>query len=166
MPQSVAFMVMLLAAVFPLSSFAGENIIKLDTRGGIKIDLLISMPEVMNEAAVIMFPGGDGSNQFAVEEGRIKRGDNFLVRTAPLFVNKGFVVAVVGMPSDKPAGMDDDFRSSAEHLQDIAKVIDFIARQECSSIYLAGTSRGTISIAYLSTALKHRSIAGLSLLRQ
>jgi len=159
--QNIVFMVMLFAALFPLPLSAGEKIVNINTRSGIALNLLISTPESMNGTAIIMFLGGDGSSRFTLEDGRIKRGDNFLMRTVPGFTNRGFLVVVVGMPSDRPEGMDDDFRLSAEHLQDIAGVVDFIAKQGGLSIYLVGTSRGTISTAYLSTALRHRDVAGV-----
>jgi len=101
---------MLFAALFPLPLSAGEKIVNINTRSGIALNLLMSTPESMNGTAIIMFPGGDGSSQFALEDGRIKRGDNFLMRTVPGFTNRGFLVVVVGMPSDRPEGMDDDFR--------------------------------------------------------
>ncbi len=149
--------------LIPLAAFAAEEFVKIDTRSGVTLDLLVSAPETPNGTALILFPGGNGSDHFRVEQGVIKKGKNFLVRTVPDFTKKGFLTVVVGLPSDKPYGMDDSFRTSDKHREDIAKVVDLITGKGYTSIYLVGTSRGTISAAYLSAALKHPSIHGVVL---
>jgi hypothetical protein len=161
MLQTVRFVLLLM--FIPVSAFTADEIVTLSTRNGVTIDLLISTPEAPNGTALIMLPGGDGSHHFGLRDGAIKRGNNFLVRTVPNFSKKGFLIAVIGLPSDKPYGMDDDFRASKEHLQDITRVVHFLAGKGYSAIYLVGTSRGTISAAYLGAALKHGSVKGIIL---
>jgi hypothetical protein len=147
----------------PLSVNANEEIIKLSTREGITLDLLVSTPKASNGTALIMFPGDDGSKHFSMKNGVIKRGTNSLVRTVPDFTNKGFLVEVVGLPSDKPYGMDDNFRTSDNHLQDITKVVQYILGKGYKSVFLVGTSRGTISTAYLGATLKNSAVKGIVL---
>jgi hypothetical protein len=161
MLQTMRFVFLLM--FIPASAFTADEIVTLSTRNGVAIDLLLSTPESPNGTALIMFPGGDGSKQFGLKDGAVKRGDNFLVRTVPNFLKKGFCVAVIGLPSDKPYGMDDDFRASNEHLQDVTSVLHFLVGKGYSSLYLVGTSRGTISAAYLGAALKHGSVKGVIL---
>jgi methylmalonyl-CoA mutase cobalamin-binding subunit len=48
--------------------------------------------------------------------------------------------------------MDDNFRTSKAHLQDITKVIDYLAARGYKLIYLVGASRGTISAAHIGKA--------------
>jgi pimeloyl-ACP methyl ester carboxylesterase len=110
-----------------------------------------------------MFPGGEGANHFWVREGRIHLGKNFLVRSSPEFVKRGFAIAIVDVPSDRPKGMTDTFRNSPKHAQDIEKAIEFLAGQGLQPVYLVGTSRGTLSVAYLGIALKDERIKGIVL---
>jgi dienelactone hydrolase len=148
----------------PTSVLAGEEIVKIDTRPGVTLNLLIVSPATQTDKALIMFPGGSGYNHFGTSDGLISKGDNFLVRTSPDFAKKGLLVVVVDSPSDRHAqGMDDDFRTSKTHLQDITKVVDYLTAKGYRSIYLVGTSRGTISAAYIGAELKHSNIAGLIL---
>ena len=88
---------------------------------------------------------------------------NFLVRTTPDFVEKGLAVAVVDVPSDHSLGIDDDFRMSPLHREDIDKVLLFLAGRGYESMYLVGTSKGTVSAAYLASALRNDRIKGIVL---
>jgi hypothetical protein len=147
----------------PMAATAHEDIVKLGTREGVTLNLLVSTPEASNGNALIMFPGGDGSKQFGRKDGVIKRGNNFLVRTVPDFTKKGFFVVVVGLPSDKPYGIDDNFRTSDKHLQDITRVVQYIVGNGYKSVFLVGTSLGTISAVYLGAALQNSAVKGIVL---
>ncbi|MBF0558307.1 MAG: hypothetical protein HQL08_05965 [Nitrospirae bacterium] len=149
--------------LWPLTTFAAEQVVTLDTRPGVTMNLLVSNPEMPSHTALLMFPGADGYNQFSIEKGEIRRGRNFLVRTVPDFTKRGFIVAVIDTPSDRSQGMDDTFRTSKDHLQDIMKAVEYLSAKGCTSIYLVGTSRGTISVAYLGAELKHDGIKGIVL---
>ncbi len=59
--------------------------------------------------------------------------------------------------------MTDTFRNSPKHAQDIEKAIEFLAGQGLQPVYLVGTSRGTLSVAYLGIALKDERIKGIVL---
>jgi len=148
--------------LIPSCLFASEEVVKIDTRQGVTLNLLLVSPDTQTDKVLIMFPGGSGYNQFSSDNGVISKGKNFLVRTAPDFAKKGFLVAVVDSPSDK-RGMDDNFRTSKEHLHDITKVVEYLTSKGYKSIYLVGTSRGTISAAYLGAELKHDNIKGVIL---
>ena len=110
-----------------------------------------------------MFPGGEGANHFQVKKGQIKLGINFLVRTSPDFVARGLAAAIVDVPSDQSWGMSDAFRTSHKHELDIRAVIDFLSDQGLNPIFLVGTSRGTLSVAYLGTILEDKRIEGMVL---
>lgn len=158
--------IILFICLFPIptSVLAGEEIVKIDTRPGVTLNLLIASPETTTDKALIMFPGGSDYNQFESFEGLISKGNNFLVRTSTDFAKKGLLAVVVDSPSDRHRqGMDDDFRTSKAHLQDITKVVEYLMAKGYKSIYLVGTSRGTISVAYIGAELKHSNIAGLIL---
>jgi pimeloyl-ACP methyl ester carboxylesterase len=100
---------------------------------------------------------------FKKKNGGVRLARNFLVRTSPEFVKQGFAAAVVDAPSDQAGGMSAAFRTSPAHAQDLIKVIDFLDKQGLKPIFLAGTSRGTLSAAYLATVLADARIKGLVL---
>jgi pimeloyl-ACP methyl ester carboxylesterase len=101
---------------------------------------------------VILFPGGQGIVKLAA--GIPEPGANFLVRTRKLFAKDGLAVAVYD-PSSDIGSLSDSARTSRIHFDEVAQVLaDFRQRAGVSSVYLVGTSRGTISAAYLSTLFK------------
>ena len=122
----------------------------LPTRGGVTQSYLLSAPVAGKARAVaVLFPGGAGTTHLEREAGRkeLERG-NFLVRTRRLFAGHGIAAAVMDAPSDRPRGMDDEFRLGEAHAQDIARVAaDLGSRFPGLPLFLVGTSRGTISAA-------------------
>ncbi len=165
MPRIRFTIFLLLIAALSMSgrAFAGQEIKTVDTRPGVTVKVLLATPAKESRKVLVMFPGGRGNNQFGEKSGRIRLGRNFLVRTTPSFVEKGLAVAVVDVPSDHRQGMDDDFRASSRHQEDIDKVLLFLAAQGYESMYLVGTSKGTISVAYLAGTLQNDRIKGVVL---
>ena len=73
---------------------------------------------------------------------------NSLVRSIPLFAAAGFGTALVDAPSDFQGGDGlGGFRVAARHAEDIGKLIAGLRARTHGSIWLIGTSRGTISAA-------------------
>ena len=133
-----------------LSAIADEIVI-LNTRSDVEQKVLLLKPD-SPKASIILFAGGKGvlglSTVFRYPY--IKWGKkNFLVRTKNLFLNNGFLVAVVDAPSDMQSkkGMLGGFRDSSEHVEDIDQVIQYLRQQESIPVWLVGTSRGTESVA-------------------
>lgn len=123
----------------------------LNTRNGVEQKVLLLKPD-STKASVILFAGGKGALGLSSLFGRasIKWGKkNFLVRTRNLFLNNGFLVAVVDAPSDMQSknGMLGGFRDSPEHVEDIDHVIKYLRQQVNAPIWLVGTSRGSESAA-------------------
>jgi len=137
----------------------------IETRTGITLPFLVlGDPQDVSKTALIILPGGWGDHQFRIQEdGSLKLGINFLVRTAPMFAEKGYRVVIVDVPSDKQSGMDDDFRKSDSHAQDIRGLIKEIASHGVESFFLLGTSRSTLSICSLAAKLKDARIKGIVL---
>jgi hypothetical protein len=106
---------------------------------------------------LVMFAGGDGALQLAqASDGTIslRLKNNFLVRARTLLVDDRFAIALVDVPSDQPGGYSDTFRASPRHAQDVARVAaDLRIRFPTATLVLVGTSRGTISSAFLGRAL-------------
>jgi pimeloyl-ACP methyl ester carboxylesterase len=111
--------------------------------------MVVGTPVSPPHAIVLLFPGGDGAGHFSERGSDVRLGGNFLVRTTPLFVEQGFLAAIVDVPSDRPGGMDDQFRTSEAHVEDVRALIEFLGTMSSAPVYLAGTSRGTISVAHL-----------------
>ena len=133
------------------------------TRPGVTVRVLLVAPAGEPSATLLMFPGGFGNNHFPERDGRVVLGGNFLVRTAHLFAARGILVAVIDTPSDKAQGMDDPFRMGKAHLEDVTKVLQALEAKTPAPIYLAGTSRGTLSAAAIATAIKDPPVKGLVL---
>ena len=92
----------------------------------------------------------------------IPTSNNFLVRSRDYFTTNGFNVAVVGKPSDKD-DLDGSFRSSAEHIEDIKKVIAYLKKDAGIPVWLVGTSMGTISAAAVAISVGKDELGGIVL---
>lgn len=100
----------------------------------------------VGRGALVLLVGGGGHLDLD-EKGcpRALRG-NSLVRSLPDFHSAGFVTALVDAPSDHP-GEDGlaGFRITAQHAEDLGKVIADVRARAKAPVWLVGTSRGSIS---------------------
>lgn len=144
----------LLASAF---SVGAEEIVTVSGRKGETQSYLLMHNAPPPKAVAVLFPGGEGLMRLHSEGGSVKffQGRNFLVRTRGMFRDAEIAVAIVDSPSDQQrAGMDDGFRTGRAHVEDIAAVVkDLRARFPGAKIFLIGTSRGTLSAAYVSRSL-------------
>ncbi|MDH3700640.1 MAG: alpha/beta hydrolase [Alphaproteobacteria bacterium] len=98
-------------------------------------------------AVLILFAGGKGALHIA-PDGKIGWGNgNFLIRSRPLFLKRGFNTAVFDAPTDHANDLRFGFRGSAEHAADIGVAIRHLRDRYKAPIWLVGTSRGTNSVA-------------------
>ncbi len=97
MPIKTIFVVAWAVAFMSSSQLASaeQEVKTIETRPGITMRLLLNAPGSPPKGVLIMFPGGEGANHFWVREGRIHLGKNFLVRSSPEFVKRGFAIAIV-----------------------------------------------------------------------
>jgi pimeloyl-ACP methyl ester carboxylesterase len=151
-----------MTAVLP-NPVSAQEILSVPTRPGVAVHVLLVAPAGEPSATLLMFPGGLGANHFGERNGRIFMGQNFLVRTARLFAARGLLVAVIDTPSDQPQGMDDPFRMGKAHVEDVTKVLEALEARAPAPIYLAGTSRGTLSAAFIAASIKDPRVKGLVL---
>lgn len=147
----------------PVPSRAGQEIVTLDTRPRVTLRVLLVTPEAPPAATLVLFPGGVGANDFDLRAGQIHLGSNFLVRTSPLVAEQGLAAAIIDTPSDQRHGMGDWFRTSRAHAEDVRKVLDVLTSRWPGPVYLVGTSRGTLSAAYLAASLHDSRVRGLVL---
>jgi len=148
-----------------------EKIVQLSVRPGVTEDLLVTPAPGVPVASVILFSGSPGLLFVRDGAGQIRRLDNglaelyvknFLIRTRHSFAAAGFLVISVDAPSDHRAGVD-EFRSTAEHAQDISAVIAYARQNAAVPVWLIGTSMGTISAANAAARLKTGGPDGLVL---
>jgi hypothetical protein len=140
----------------------GEEVIFLETRKGVTVPVLISPSGRQGNIALIMLTGSDGNHFGVLSDGTIIKTVNFLTRTTKQFASKGIMVTVMNPPSDQfLAKMSNNYRSSKEHVIDVAKIADYLVSKGFDSIYLIGTSQGTYSVSYLGAELKHKNIKGI-----
>jgi len=147
----------------PHLAVAGQAVKMIETRPGVAMRLAVIAPETPAKGSLIMFPGGNGAGHFREHDGVIHLSSNFLMRTAPQFVQRGFAVAIIDTPSDQRGGMSDAFRTSPQHAADVESALASLAEQGLQPIYLVGTSRGTLSVAYLATVLRDDRVKGVVL---
>jgi hypothetical protein len=157
------FKTVLWLIVWSLPVRAAQEIVTLDTRPGVSMRVLLLTPSASSKGTLVMFPGGDGKDHFTEQKGKVRFSRNFLVRSSNLFVDQGFLVAIVDVPSDQAAGMSPQFRTSKEHTEDIQKVIHMLGEKRPGTIFLVGTSAGTASVAHLAVTLKADRISGIVL---
>lgn len=155
-------------ALPPVAKLAYEKVESVQTRPGISVDVLVMKPDMAARGVLLTFPG-QGVKEFGSLFGVVSLGPNFVVRTAPQYIQQGYAVAIMNEPSDDPIEylggripfLTVQFRMSTEHAADVQRVVDYLARQHgFSSFYLLGTSRGTFSMVYLATVLKDPRVKG------
>ena len=143
----------------PGASLLWEDI-KIPTRPGVRQRLLIAKGEKAGCLAVMLFIGGKTARITKRKGRRLRLNRNFLIRSAPLFARTGINTVLLDFPSDRKM-LSDSYRTSKEHHKDIRAVVDFLTKEEKScGVYLAGTSRGTLSVGYLATVMEHPNIKG------
>ncbi len=134
------------------------------TRPDVTVRLLVIKATSKPSTAMLLFPGGNGAKHFGEKDGRFWTGKNFLMRAARDLAASGQMVVVVDAPSDQCYGMSDPFRTSPQHAEDIRKVIAYLKeKHRLTSLYLVGTSRGTISAAYLGSVIDEPMLGGVIL---
>ena len=107
------------------------------------------------KGVVFLIAGGDLNANITgdVTTGLITTtGGNFLVRTAQLFAEAGYVSIAMDRPSDRPTATPADpvenidlYRISVDHAIDIVGVLRYVNTDNLD-VFLAGTSRGAISV--------------------
>lgn len=134
-----------------------EELVILTTRPGVTVRVLMVAPKAVAKGTFLYFPGGDGS--LVNTEGR---GKWLYTRVFP---ERGFITAMVDVPSDRPLGMigGDRFRRGKEHLEDVKKIIEFVNQKWPQPIFLIGHSAGATSVGYLASVLQDHRIGGVVL---
>jgi pimeloyl-ACP methyl ester carboxylesterase len=132
----------------------------LETRPGVNVEYW-RMERSGAAATLVLLPGGDGGLDINAKRGGVPASHNFLVRTRDMFADAGFNVIVMGKPGNQD--LDPQFRASAEHVEDVRRMVEFARKEFGKPVWLVGTSRGTISAASAAIALPAELLAGIVL---
>ncbi len=146
------------AALLAAVSAGAQELVTLKTRPDATQSFFIAaMGEHKPQAVALLLSGGGGNIHLREEGGRVRFGaENFLPRSRREFIRNGIVPFILDNPSDQHgnAGMSDAFRASAEHAADIRAVAREAKRRYPGlPVFVVGTSRSTLSAAYLGAAL-------------
>jgi hypothetical protein len=129
----------------PALAFESE-VARLDSRPGVSLKTLFIKPQEIPLGGVILLVGGAGQAWLKAENPQ-KRSGNFLFRSADIFVQHGLLAAIPDTPSDQRELWN--FRSSADHAADMAAVARELRRRGAPSVWMVGTSMGTVSAAHV-----------------
>ena len=146
------FIAALLAAI---AEPAAAEYRRFETRKGVTVPTVIIAPD-NPKAVAVLFAGGSGTIGIW-PDGGIRRGGNFLVASRKKFANNGIVAVVIDAPSDQTEGgtlMEDQFRESHEHVQDISSIVAALRKTYGLPVWLIGTSRGSTSVTHAAIKLQ------------
>jgi hypothetical protein len=155
----LAALVLLLPA--PVSALE-EQIGTIPSRPDVTESFVLIHPSRPPVASVVLFMGGRGA--LGLQRGPLTpRNTNFLVRTRQRFAEKGFLVAVVDVPSDRTSQALVGFRTSAEHATDVRALIATLHAAAPVPVWLVGTSMGSVSAANAAARLSDGGPDGIVL---
>jgi len=154
-------LVVLLLTPMPARA-ADEQIRTIPSRPDVTESFLLVKPPRPAVASVILFMGGRGA--VGLQQGRIgPRNTNFLVRTRQRFADRGLLVAVIDVPSDRTSQALVGFRTSAEHATDVRALIAALRAEAPVPVWLIGTSMGSVSAASVAARLAEGGPDGIVL---
>jgi pimeloyl-ACP methyl ester carboxylesterase len=135
-----------------------QELVTLQTRPGVTLAFFVAnMGERKPEAVALLLAGGGGNINLRREDGQIRfQQGNFLPRSRREFIRNGVLPVILDNPSDQRSGegMSDNFRAGAAHATDVRAVVaEMKKRHPGLPVFVVGTSRSTVSAAYLALAL-------------
>jgi len=151
-------LLLLLAVVLP-GKICAQELVALQTRAGVTLSFFIANPGNRTPQAVaLLLAGGGGGIELRREDGQVRfQQGNFLPRARREFIRNAVLPVILDNPSDQQAGagMSDGFRASKEHAADMRAVVaEMKKRHPGLPVFIVGTSRSTLSAAYLGAALE------------
>lgn len=166
MAHTIASLLLLAVAALGAGGACADEVVTVETRAGVRQPFLLLAPgNATSSDVVVLFPADDGEVDFVKTAGGydvVNRGGGLTARRPmrQTLRQHGFHVAVIAPPSDR-ARLDPSFRKSAEHAQDIQRVIAWLRGRFPGGIYLHGHCLGSLSAASVATRLKNHGISGV-----
>ena len=155
---------MFVAALAASPCALSQELVSLATRPGITQPFVILSMQGREPAAIaLLYIGGGGRINARNENGNVMFGArNFLPRSGAEFARNGILPVVMDAPSDQRE-LSDAYRDGREQTADARPVIAELKRRYPGlPVYVVGTSRGTISAAYVGRDLG-QEVAGVVL---
>lgn len=124
---------------------ARSEVVDVPVRPGVTMRYLTVPAGAAPKAAVILLAGGNGLLKLSPAGTIGALAQNFLIRSRERFAREELHVVALDAASDHLAGMNGRIRMSAEHAQDVGKVIIDIKKRVNVPVWAVGTSAGTLS---------------------
>lgn len=135
-----------------------ERTFNLPLKDGEQIRVLLASP-ARPRGMIIMLPGGAGD--LGLEpDGRIRHGNNFVVRTRGLWNQRGYAVLI---PDTRDHASLRGQRSSPAYARVVTDLIAFAHRQGPQAVFVLGTSQGSIATVNGAAHAPAGSLAGIVL---
>lgn len=150
---------LLLGSLLPGEASANPcgSVVTLPAHRAAQLQYVVAGPEAPQpgRGALVLLAGGDGVLDLDAQGCPRLLTGNSLVRSAPLFRAAGWATVLVDAPSDhrQEDGLA-AFRASAEHADDLGRVIADLRRRGHNAVWVVGTSRGSISAANAAARLR------------
>lgn len=152
---------MLVSTGLSSTAYATERVETVDSRPGVTQGLYVVTPDTPVWAVAILYVGGQGSLALDSHVPTDQAG-NFLLRIRDRLLDAGILLVYPDTPSDKSGGYN-NFRSDPRHAEDGRAIVAWTHKLSTTPIFVIGTSRGTISAAYIAAHLETEVIAGVAL---
>jgi hypothetical protein len=153
------------ALVLAAASAAAQEMVTIPTRPGVTQSFFVAGMGGRQPAAIaLLYVGGYGNINMRNEGGQVKFGaDNFLPRSRRDFIRNGVLPVILDTPSDARGGVADEYRTGSAQTVDARAILaELRKRYPGVPVFIATTSRSTISGAHLGRALGDE-IAGVVL---
>jgi hypothetical protein len=143
-------LLLLLAALGAAPCAASPELVSIPSRPGVMQPFVVLPMAGVPQAVALLYVGGGGRINARREDGQVKFGArNFLPRSAAEFARNAILPVVMDAPSDQSELMD-GYRTGSEQSVDARAVLAELKRRYPGlPVYIVGTSRGTISGAYI-----------------
>jgi hypothetical protein len=143
---------LLVAALAAAPCAVSQEMVSVATRPGVTQPFVI-LPMAGREPAAIalLYVGGPGRINARSEEGHVKFGArNFLPRSGAEFARNTILPVVMDAPSDQQGELSEGYRMGSEQTADARAVVGELKRRfPTLPVYVVGTSRGSISAAFV-----------------
>jgi hypothetical protein len=142
-------------------SAGAQDLITVQVRDGATMSYLGLAGGKKPAAVVVLLAGGSGV--LGLGPGGSIGTDlrlNFLMRSLELFARQGLYVAALDAASDREEGMNGAYRLTLQHAREIGQVIAHLKGRLGASVWLVGTSSGSLSIVNAAARLPVADLPG------